>query len=100
MPIRESAAGVKLSETWYKSLPRQPRGREGSQKFHREISVAVLLGYGVRALQTAQRACCSEMRRNHLDCQHRLDFVVRPDLMNRREYSVDVSLAWWMTGGA
>ena len=40
------------------------------------------------------------MRRNHLDCQHRLDFVVRLDPMNRREYSVDVLLAWWMTGGA
>jgi hypothetical protein len=25
-------------------------GREGSKKFHREISVAVLLGYRVRAL--------------------------------------------------
>ena len=35
------------------------------------------------------RACRSEMRRNHLDCQHRLDFVVGADLMNRREYSVD-----------
>ena len=65
-------------------------GREGSQKFHREISVAVLLGNHVRALQTAQRPCRSEMRRNHLDCQHRLDFVVRPDPMNRREYAVDV----------
>ena len=40
------------------------------------------------------------MRRNHLDCQHRLDFVVRPDPMNRREYSVDVFLCWRMTGGA
>jgi hypothetical protein len=30
-------------------------GREGSQKFHGEISVAVLLGYCVRPLQTAQR---------------------------------------------
>src|ERR1700730_6250352 len=39
-------------------------GREGSQKFHSEISVAVLLGYRVRPLQTAQRACRSEMRRN------------------------------------
>ena len=38
------------------------------------------------------------MRRNHLDCQHRLDFVVHLDPMNRREYSVDVLLAWWMTG--
>ena len=75
-------------------------GREGSQKFHSEISVAVLLGYHVRALQTAQRACRSEMRRNHLDCQHPLDFVIRPDPMNRREYSVDVLLAWWMTGAA
>jgi hypothetical protein len=35
-----------------------------SQKFHCEISVAVLLGYRVRPLQTAQRACRSEMRRN------------------------------------
>jgi len=68
-------------------------GREGSQKFHSEISVAVLLGYHVRALQTAQRTCRSEMRRNHLDCQHCLDFVVRPDPMNCREYSVDVLLA-------
>jgi hypothetical protein len=67
-------------------------GREGSQQFHSEISVAVLLGYHVRPLQTAQRACRSEMRRNHLDCQHRFDFVVRPDLVNRREYSVDVLL--------
>ena len=75
-------------------------GREGSQKFHSEISVAVLLRYRVRPLQTAQRACRSEMRRNHLDCQHRLDFVVGPDPMNRREYSVDVLLAWRMTGGA
>jgi hypothetical protein len=40
------------------------------------------------------------MRRNHLDGQHRLDFVVHPDPMNRREYSVDVLLAWWMTGCA
>ena len=40
------------------------------------------------------------MRRNHLDCQHRLDLVVRPNYANRREYSVDVLLAWWMTGGA
>jgi hypothetical protein len=39
-------------------------GREGSQKFHSEISVAVLLGYHVRARQTAQRAWRSEMRRN------------------------------------
>jgi hypothetical protein len=39
-------------------------GREGSQKFHSEISVAVLWGYRVRPLQTAQRACRSEMRRN------------------------------------
>jgi hypothetical protein len=39
-------------------------GREGSQKFHSEISVAILLGYRVRPLQTAQRACRSEMRRN------------------------------------
>ena len=38
--------------------------REGSQKFHSEISVAILLGYRVRALQTAQRTCRSEMRRN------------------------------------
>src|ERR1700732_3250149 len=36
----------------------------------------------------------------HLDCQHPLDFVVRPDPMNRREYAVDVLLAWWMTRGA
>ena len=28
-------------------------GREGSQQFHSEISVAILLGYHVRALQTA-----------------------------------------------
>ena len=75
-------------------------GREGSQKFHSEISVAVLLGYHVRPLQTAQRPCRSEMRRNHLDCQHRLDFVVGANPMYRREYSVDVLLAWWMTGGA
>jgi hypothetical protein len=74
-------------------------GGEGSQKFHREISVAVLLGYHVRALQTAQRTCRSEMRRNHPDCQHRLDFVVGADLMNRREYSVDVLLTWRITGG-
>ena len=40
------------------------------------------------------------MRRNHLDCQHRLDFVVRADAMNRREYSIDVFLCWRMTGGA
>ena len=40
------------------------------------------------------------MRRNHLDCQHRLDFVVGADPMNRREYSVDVLLACRMTGGA
>jgi hypothetical protein len=75
-------------------------GREGSQKFHSEISVAVLLGYHVRPLQTAQRTSRSEMRRNHLDCQHRLDFVVRLDSMNRRECSVDVLLTWRMTGGA
>ena len=54
-------------------------GRESSQQFHSEISVAVLLGYHVRPLQTAQRTCRSEMHRNHLDCQHRFDFVVRPD---------------------
>jgi hypothetical protein len=48
-----------------------------------------------RALQTAQR-----MRRNHLDCQHRLNFVVGANPMNRREYSVDVLLTWRMTGGA
>src|SRR6202023_4426432 len=64
-------------------------GREGSQKFHREIAVAVLLGYHVRALQTAQRACRSEMRRNHLDCEDRLKFVVGADPMNRREDSVN-----------
>ena len=64
-------------------------GREGSQKFHSEISVALLLRYRVRALQTAQRTRRSEMRRDHLDCQHRLDFVVGADPMNRREYSVD-----------
>jgi hypothetical protein len=58
-------------------------GCEGSQKFYSEISVAVLLRYRVHPLQTAQRTCRSEMRRNHLDCQHRLDFVVRPD-PNRR----------------
>src|SRR4030081_3528293 len=75
-------------------------GCESSQQFHSEISVAVLLGYHVRSLQTAQRACRSEMRRDHLDCQHRLDFVVRPDPMNRRDCSVDVLLAWWMSGGA
>jgi hypothetical protein len=27
------------------------------------------------------------MCRNHLDCQHRLDFVVRPDPINRRKYA-------------
>ena len=75
-------------------------GREGSQQFHREISVAVLLRYRVRALQTAQRACRSEMHRNHLDCQHRFDFVVGADHMNNRQYSVDVLLTWRMTGGA
>jgi hypothetical protein len=36
-------------------------GREGSQQFHSEISVAILLRYRVRPLQTAQRACRSEM---------------------------------------
>jgi hypothetical protein len=82
------------------ALQRLGLGCESSQKFHSEISVAVLLGYHVRALQTAQRACRSEMRRNHLDCQHCLDFVVRPDPMNRREYSIDVFLCWRMTGGA
>ena len=75
-------------------------GCEGSQKFHSEISVAVLLGYHVRPLQTAQRACRSEMRRNHLDCQHRLDFVVGADPMNRREYSIDILLTWRITGSA
>jgi hypothetical protein len=75
-------------------------GREGSQKFHSEISVAVLLGYRVRSLQAAQRACRSEMRRNHLDCQPCLDFVVGADPMNRREYSVDVLLTWRITRGA
>src|SRR4029077_3594996 len=75
-------------------------GREGSEQFHGQISVAVLLGYHVRPLQTAQRTCRSEMRRNHLDCQHRLDFVVGADPMNCREYPVDVLLAWLVTGGA
>jgi len=78
------------------ALQRLGLSRERSQKFHREISVAVLLGYRVRPLQTAKRTCRSKMRRNHLDGQHRLDFVVGADPMNRREYSV----AWWMTGGA
>jgi hypothetical protein len=82
------------------ALQRLGLGREGSQKFHGQISVAVLLGYHVRPLQTAQGACRSKVRGNHLDCQHRLDFVVRPDPMNRREYSVDVLLTWRMTGGA
>jgi hypothetical protein len=39
-------------------------GREGSQQFHSEISVAVLLGYHVRPFQAAQRTCRSEMHRN------------------------------------
>ena len=39
-------------------------GCESSQQFHSEISVAVLLGYHVRPLQTAQRTCRSEIRRN------------------------------------
>jgi hypothetical protein len=40
------------------------------------------------------------MRRNHLHCQHRLDFVVGTDAMKRREYSVDVLLCWRIAGGA
>ena len=68
-------------------------GRKGSQKFHSEISVAVLLGHRVRPFQTAQGVCRSEMRRNHLDCQHRLDFVVGADPMNSREYSIVLLLA-------
>ena len=39
-------------------------GRKGSQKFDREISVAVLLRYRVRSLQTAKRTCRSEMCRH------------------------------------
>src|SRR5207237_7305546 len=72
--------------------------RSGPRRFA-EVS-PILLEYRVRALQMAQRACRSEMRRNHLDCQHRLDFVVRPDPMNRREYSIDVLLTWRTTGSA
>jgi carboxyl-terminal processing protease len=82
------------------ALQRLGLGRDNSQKLRGEISVAVLLGYRVRPRQTAQRTCRSEMRRNHLDRQHRLDFVVRPDPMNRREHPVDVLLAWRITGGA
>jgi hypothetical protein len=82
------------------ALQRLGLGNEGSKKFHGKITIAVLLGYRVRTLQTAQCTCRREMRCNHLDCQHRFDFVVGADAMNGCECSVDVVLCWRIAGGA
>jgi hypothetical protein len=87
------------------AVPGQPGGSFATLNYYTnmsagaDVAAARLISAG-RLDLTLRANLSSEMRRNHLDCQHRLDFVIGPDPMNRRECSVDVLLAWWMTGGA